>query len=100
VLFQLMISAAPAAHIAPAGPPVLVVGAGVIEISAPGGLATHRAAAGHVPGDDELAQPRRRPVGRRLIEVGASSGRLICCRPDQRPVHRSGGGAQRGAGDR
>ena len=34
VLFQLVVSAAPAAEIAPAGPAVLVVGAGVVEISA------------------------------------------------------------------
>src|SRR5262249_61906747 len=64
VLLQLMVTPAPAAEIAPTGPPVLVIGHGVVEIGTPGGLAADRAAAGHVPGDNELAQPRPGAAGR------------------------------------
>src|SRR6202034_2208758 len=73
VLLELMVAPAPAAKVAAAGPPALVVGDGVVQVGAPGGLDADRAAARHVAGGDVFAQPRWRPVPRRLVGVRAAS---------------------------
>src|SRR5271170_7192816 len=75
VLLELVVLPAGAAEVAAAGPSVLVVGDGVVQVGAPGGLTAGAEPAGHIPGGDMLAQPRRRPVRRRLAGVHAPAGR-------------------------
>src|SRR5262245_32761490 len=99
MLLESVVTSAGAAEVAPTGPPVLVIGPGVVEGCAPGGLAAHRVPAGHISGGHLLAQPRRGPVGGRLSGVSAPARRRIRLRLGAGSVQRAHRGPQRGGGD-
>src|SRR5882724_3764377 len=75
LLFDLVVGAAERAEVTRAGQSALVVRDRVVEVGVGGGLPAGGLAAGPVAGLDELADPRRGPVGRGGSGMGAPARR-------------------------
>ena len=85
-----VVGAAEAAEVAVAGQSAVVVGDGVVEVAAPGGLPAAGEPAGQVPGGDMFPEPWRGPVDGGRGGVRASAGGGVC--------GDGGAGAGRGGG--
>ena len=74
MLLELMMEPAERTEITGAGRAVLVVGPGVVDVAALGGLAAGGEPAGQVAQVDELAEPGRYLVGRAGLRMCATTG--------------------------